>query len=293
MIHRLRGMRCGEQDVYRVSYATGPEMSSDGKPVVPQKPSAPSAPVETRSIEEGPRIDSIGAFEERRARLRGDRLASMAETAVALAHEATQPLTAAANYLSAARHLVGGDPDAAAALEKAETQIVRAGRIIGRLRELIAHDEPETVAQSLHELIHGTSELAATALRRAGVNLTLRLEAADDRVVVDRVEIEQAFINLIRKAIGAAQEAPERTVSIATSVVGGSIETAIACGRAGVSASIEAESLAVPDLVRADELAIARSIIQANRGVWAAPYSVDGVMASFTLPLVAPEQGRG
>jgi two-component system sensor kinase FixL len=215
----------------------------------------------------------------------------MADAAVALAHEATQPLTAAANYLSAARHLVGGDPDAAAALDKAEAQIVRAGRIIGRLRELMAHGEPEAVAQSLHELIHGASELAATSLRRADVNLTLRLEAADDRVVVDRVEIEQAFVNLIRKAIGAAHGSPERTVSIATSLAGRSIQTAIACGRAGVPASVQAQSLAPPDLVRGDELAIARSLIEANRGVWAAPDSIDGAIASFTLPLVEPGQG--
>jgi two-component system, LuxR family, sensor kinase FixL len=268
-------------------------MSSDGKPVAPTETVGPF-PVDTRLIDEGPpRIDPIGAFEERRARLRGDRLASMAEAAVILAHEATQPLTAAANYLSTARHLVGGDPDAAAALDKAEAQIVRAGRILSRLRELMAHREPEAVGQSLHELIHGASELAATALRRADVNLTLRLEAADDRVVVDRVEIEQAFVNLIRKAIGAVHESPERTVSIATSLAGGSIQTAIACGRAGGSASIQAESLAAPDLVRGDELAIARSIIEANRGVWAAPYRVDGVVARFTLPLVGPEQGGG
>jgi two-component system, LuxR family, sensor kinase FixL len=234
---------------------------------LPRKPSAPSVSEDTR------------------ARLRGDRLASMAEKVVALAHEATQPLTAAANYLSAARHLLGGDPDAAAALDKAEAQILRAGRIIGRLQEFMAHREPEMVAQSLHELIHRARELSATALRRADVNLTLRLEAANDRVVVDHVEIEQAFVNLIRNAIGAVHGSPERTVSIATSLADASIQTVIT----GVSASIEAQSLDSPDHVRGDELAIAWQIIEVNRGrVSAAPYSIDGILASFALPLVEP-----
>jgi two-component system, LuxR family, sensor kinase FixL len=239
------------------------------------------------SLPRKPSASSVS--EDTRARLRGDQLASMAEKVVALAHEATQPLTAAANYLSAARHLIGGDPDAGAALDKAEAQILRAGRIIGRLQEFMARGEPEMVAQSLHELIHRARELSATALRRADVNLTLRLEAANDQVVVNHVEIEQAFVNLIRDAIGAVHGSPERTVSISTSLADGSIQTVITGARAGVSASIEAQTLDSPDHVRSDELATVRQIIEANRGrVSAAPYSVDGVIVRFALPLVEP-----
>ena len=118
--------------------------------------------------------------EERLDRLRGDRRALMADMTAALAHEINQPLTAAANYLSAARRLVGANPAALAALDKTEAQLVRAGRIVGRLRELMARGEPETVTQSLHEVIRGACELAAPALKQANVDLYLRLEAAQD-----------------------------------------------------------------------------------------------------------------
>ena len=148
--------------------------------------------------------------------------------AVALTHEVTQPLTAAANLVSAARRLVGGDaPDAVAALDKAEAQMVRAGRMIGRLREFIARSEPETVEQSLHKVIRDASDLAAPALRDADVNLTFRLEAVADLVLVDRVEIEQALVNLLRDALEAVGGSPGRTVTIATSVANGFIQTDI------------------------------------------------------------------
>ena len=111
--------------------------------------------------------------------------------------------------------------------------MVRAGRMIGRLREFIARSEPETVEQSLHKVIRGASELAAPALRHADVNLTFRLEAVADLVLVDRVEIEQALVNLLRYALDAVGGSPERTVTIATSVANGFIQTDIVDAAAG------------------------------------------------------------
>ena len=165
--------------------------------------------------------------EERLDRLRGDRRALMADMTAALAHEINQPLTAAANYLSAARRLVGGNPAALAALDKTEAQLVRAGRIVGRLREFMARGEPETVTQSLHEVIRGARELAAPALKQANVDLNLRLEAAQDLVLADRVEIEQALVSLIGNAIKAVGGSADRRVTIATSLANGAIQTDI------------------------------------------------------------------
>jgi C4-dicarboxylate-specific signal transduction histidine kinase len=233
--------------------------------------------------------------EERLDRLRGDRRTLMADMTAALAHEINQPLTAAANYLSAVRRLVGGNSAALAALDKTEAQLVRAGRIVGRLREFMARGEPETVAQSLHEVIRGACELAAPALKQASVDLNLRLEAAQDLVLADRAEIEEALVSLISNAIKAVSGSADRMVSIATSLANGAIQTDIADGRPGISEPIDAElfeplnSINVGSL--GDDLWIARAIIEAHRGrVWAAPRR-GGAMFSFALPLV--EQGSG
>ena len=269
---------------------------SGGQSAVPKE--LPSIAGEPRAASGASTLDSNDkrAREERLARLRGDRVASIADMAVALTHEVTQPLTAAANFLSAARRLVRRDPDAVAALDKAEAQMVRAGRIIGRMRDFMARSEPETVGQSLHEVIRGASELAAPALRRADVNLTLRLEAVADLVLVDRVEIEQALVNLLRNAGDAGGGSPERTVTIATSVANGSIRTDIVDAAAGLAESALPDSFQPLDQagVRSlgDGLSVARSIIDAHRGrILAWPDRGGGRMFSFTLPLV--EQARG
>ena len=220
----------------------------------------------------------------------------MADMTAALAHEINQPLTAAANYLSAARRLVGGNPAALAALDKTEAQLVRAGRIVGRLREFMARGEPETVTQSLHEVIRGARELAAPALKQANVDLNLRLEAAQDLVLVDRVEIEQALVSLIGNAIKAVGGSADRMVTIATSLANGAIQTDIADWRPGMSEPTDVESFEPLKSTNVgslgDELWIARAIIEAHRGsVWAAPRRGGGAMFSFALPLVG--QGPG
>jgi two-component system, chemotaxis family, CheB/CheR fusion protein len=75
------------------------------------------------------------------------RHSSGAEMASALAHEINQPLTAAVTYLNVMRRwLVAGahEPkDIAALADKASSEILRAGEIIGRLRDFLGRDEAD------------------------------------------------------------------------------------------------------------------------------------------------------
>lgn len=77
------------------------------------------------------------------------RLRLTSEMAATLAHEINQPLTAAATYLKVARRQIAGDgakPDIASTLDKAAAQMLRAGEIIGRLREFLSGHEPDETA---------------------------------------------------------------------------------------------------------------------------------------------------
>jgi C4-dicarboxylate-specific signal transduction histidine kinase len=271
----------------------------------PESAGQSSVPNDRQSIDEALRADTIGpkrdlsdrpTREERRDRLRGDRVALMADMAAALAHEINQPLTAAANYLFAVRRHVGGNPAALAALDKTEAQLVRAGRIVSRLREFMAHGEPETVTQSLHEVIRGARELAAPALKQANVDLNLRLEAAQDLVLADRIEIERALVSLIGNAIKAVGGSADGMVTIATSLANGAIQIDIADWRPGLSESTDAELVEPLNWTNVgslgDELRIARAIIEAHRGsAWAAPRRGGGAIFSFALPLVGQVPG--
>jgi two-component system, chemotaxis family, CheB/CheR fusion protein len=238
-------------------------------------------------------------FEARLSRLHSNRIDSMADMATALAHELNQPLAAAVNYLFTARHVLGstqGAREAAAdeALDKASQQMHRAGQIIAHLREFMARGEPDKIELSLHDLIKTTCELVGPSAREAGVDIVLSLDAAEDKVLADRVQIEQAMVNLIRNAIEAMTDSPERKVVISTSLDNGMIRADVSDTGGGLPESVNAE-LFTPFVSTKWSglgvgLSISRSIIEAHYGkIWAEANPGGGAKFNFTLPLARLE----
>ncbi len=233
-------------------------------------------------------------FEARLSKLHANRLDSMADMATALAHELNQPLAAATNYFALARQIAGAGsqpPMLEEALEKASGQLLRAGQIIAHLREFITRGEPNRVEQSLHALIRSACDLVAPLMRELSVELTLRLDAAEDEVLADRIHIEQALINLIRNAMEAMENSDERKLAISTSLQDGMIRTDVIDTGRGLSEQSNAD-LFVPFTSTKRTglgvgLSISRSIIGAHYGaIWAEPNPAGrGAQFSFTLPL--------
>ena len=232
-------------------------------------------------------------FEARLSRLHSNRLDSLADMATALAHELNQPLAAASNYLSAARHMIGArtpSPAVEEALDKGLAQMLRAGQIISHLREFMARGEPDKVEQSLHDLIRRTCELVGPSARETDVEIVLKLDAPEDMVLADRVQIEQAMVNLIRNAIEAMTNSRERKLTISTVIDDGMIRTDVADTGPGLTSTASSE-LFVPFTSSKKNglgvgLSISRSIIEAHYGtIWAEPNPGGGAKFSFTLPL--------
>ncbi len=243
-------------------------------------------------------------FEARLSRLHSNRLDSMANMATALAHEVNQPLAAAANYLFSVRHLLAtkpapADPQIDEALEKASTQMHRAGRIIAHLREFMTRGEPDKTEQSLHDLIRLACELLAPSARDAGTELVFHLDAAEDTVLADRIQIEQAIFNLVRNAIEAMTDSSERKVVISTSLDEGMIRAEFSDTGGGLPDSAKTD-LFTPFISTKSNglgvgLSISRSIIEAHYGtIWAAANPGSGAKFCFTLPLARLENaGQG
>jgi len=237
-------------------------------------------------------------FEVRLDRLHKGRLDVMTNMATALAHEINQPLAAASNYLSAARQILGAEaaPNRLAdeALEKASAQMVRAGHIISHLREFMARGEPNKVELSLHALIRRACDLAQASAKEAGVEIVLLLNAAEDQVLADQVQVEQAILNLMRNAIEAMSEARERRLTIATSLEDGMVRTDVSDTGPGLNPSAHSD-LFVPFTSTKPNglgvgLSISRSIIEAHYGtIWAEHSPGGGARFSFTMPLARLE----
>ena len=241
-------------------------------------------------------------FEQRLGRLHLNRLDAMADMATALAHELNQPLAAAANYLFTARHVLGSKPggaDAAVddALDKASQQMHRAGQIVAHLREFMARGEPDKIELSLHDLIKTTCSLVIPLAREAGVDVVLRLDAAEDKVLADRIQVEQAMVNLIRNAIQAMSDATRRRLTISTALQDGMIRADFSDTGSGLPASAKEELFTPFSSTKSDGLgvglSISRSIVEAHYGtIWAEANPGGGAKFSFTLPLARLENAR-
>lgn len=304
-----------EHDFYLAirSELQGAPTSGEGREVVGQRKDGSTFPLELTISEancDGRRI-FIGFLrdlterrktEARMQKMRAERLDLMAQMATGVAHEVNQPLSAIATYLSTARRLLPRPETSAAQvdaiLESAAVQVMRAGQIIGHLRSFITRGEPDKTLQSLHEVIQDACDFADVSAKTAKVDVMLRLQAEFDRVIIDRVQIQQVLVNLKRNAIEAMHASEKRELVVATSLAGEDlIRTDISDTGAGLSEESLSNLFEPFTTTKAHGLgvglSISRSIVEAHYGkLWAEPNPGGGAILSFTLPLAREDQDR-
>jgi two-component system, LuxR family, sensor kinase FixL len=226
------------------------------------------------------------------------RLTAMGEMASTLAHELNQPLSAIANYLKGSRRLLEGSADERSAtmrsaMDKAAEQALRAGEIIRRLRDFVARGESELRMESIAKLIEEASALALVGVKDKGVRVRFQFDPAVDLVMVDKVQIQQVVLNLIRNSIEAMEQAATRELTIST----GRVEADMAV------IAVADTGLGIPDDTRSKlfqaffttkrhgmgvGLSICRTIVEAHGGqIWADVRPGGGTTFSFTLRTVS------
>jgi two-component system sensor kinase FixL len=228
------------------------------------------------------------------------RVSAMGTMASTLAHELNQPITAVANYMEAVRDLLAEPnvddlPMIRNALDDAARQAVRAGQIVRRLREFVARGEVEKSVEDLPALIEEASHLALVGARERGVDARFDLDPAAAPVLVDKVQIQQVLINLIRNAIEAMAESPLRQLCVSSHAEGaGIVRVTVADTGPGVSAAVAETLFRAFNSTKADGmglgLSICRTIVEANGGrIWMEPREGGGALFHFTLIKVDPE----
>lgn len=234
-------------------------------------------------------------------RLHTDRMNVMESMAAGLAHEINQPLTAAVAYLQTARRLLAIEPERRPAsvpetLDKAAGQVTRAGQIVIRLREFIAHGEPDKTPVKLHELILDAFDAARVGVESGRIQATLRLEAEKDAVLVDRVQTEQVLVNLLRNAEEAMNVSDRRELIIATTSDDAEVTVEISDTGVGLTEKVKAKLFEPFATTKPNGmgvgLSISRAIIEAHHGkIWAEPKRDGGAIFKFTLPLQGASDG--
>lgn len=146
------------------------------------------------------------------------RLNSLGEMAASLAHELNQPLTAATTYLHASQGaletagLIG--QSANRTMDLAKAQLLRAGSIIRRMRELLAHDSRSLKIEGVAAMVADLHGILAMIQREGGVVIETDIDDLNDHVWAERIQFQQAVVNLIRNAVEALQGRPGGRVRV-------------------------------------------------------------------------------
>ena len=150
------------------------------------------------------------------------RLSEMGEMASALAHELNQPLTAIINYLEACSRMLERDDKASRdqagnLMQKASVQASRAGQIIRQLRRFVAKGETEHTLEAVNPMVKEALELAMVGTRHHAIVTTLDLATGLPDIMIDRVQIQQVIMNLVRNAVDALTGVERRELIVRTS----------------------------------------------------------------------------
>lgn len=229
------------------------------------------------------------------------RLTAMGEMASALAHELNQPLSAISNYMKGMRRVLERRADEQSlmmrdAMEKAAEQAMRAGQIIRRLRDFVARRDSERRVESVAKLVEEASAMALIGAKEQGVRMRHDLDPAADRVLADRVQVQQVLLNLMRNAIEAMERSERRELVV----------SAARCADDMIVIGISDSGSGIPEPVRSRlfqpfvttkrdgmgvGLSISRTIIESHGGdIQVEPNPGGGTVFRFTLPSAPGEE---
>jgi signal transduction histidine kinase len=222
------------------------------------------------------------------------RLTELGQMVSGLAHEVNQPLTAVGSYVRAGRRLLQSGETAKAdeALQKAIDQVVRASQVIQRLRQFVRKAESDRKPEDIRQTVEEAASLALLGLEGRKVHLEMDFAPGLPLVLIDRVQIQQVLLNLMRNAVEAMHASPRRELLIRAALsADGMVEVSVTDSGPGLAAEIR-ERLFLPFVTTKETgmgvgLSICRSIVEAHGGrMWLAHGIGEGAAFHFTMPTI-------
>src|SRR6185503_19201838 len=222
------------------------------------------------------------------------RVGTLGEMAAGLAHELNQPLAAIHFEASAALELP--QEESAEGMRQALTAIaeqsLRAGDIVRRMRVFARRGQPARELSDVRRLIREVLALLSHELRMHGVDTSETLDEVP-AVLVDRVELQQVLVNLIRHAMEAMTTTPagERHLLIEAHAANRHVRVSVADSGEGVDPAIAATLFHPFQSTKPSGLglglSICQSLIEAHGGrIGTTARAGRGAVFFFELPAV-------
>ena len=222
----------------------------------------------------------------------------MGMMAATIAHELNQPLAAVANYSAALKRLLSSPQFSPALaediLDKIAKQRERASQIVERLRNQVARGRIQRRPENVEDVIAEALELVSSTVHRAGAHATLETVGALKPVLVDRVQIQQVLINLVRNGVEAMELSDLKRLEITATPVSEGVRIDVRDTGSGLSDHVAAR-LFQPFVTTKNSgmglgLSICRDIVETHGGrLWAEPNEPHGTTFSFVLPAYSAE----
>jgi PAS domain S-box-containing protein len=243
--------------------------------------------------------DEVNALEELRGAqdqlARATQAASLAELSASIAHEVNQPLAAiVATSYACSRWLAANPPNVERAqltLERIIRDANSASEVVSRIRALFSQLGRDRSPADMTEIISEVHRLMANDLAASNVRVETELDQSLPPALIDRVQMQQVLVNLIRNAIDAMETIVDgaRVIRLRAVLDGdNTVRVEVRDVGAGVK---EPERMFEPFFTTKKDgmgmgLTICRSIIEAHDGqLWVTANEPRGTTLAFTLPI--------
>lgn len=220
--------------------------------------------------------------------------ANLSQLSASIAHEINQPLAAISADAEACRRWLSIDPPnverGKLAAERIAQDALEVGEVISRIRALFKRQPQERTAENVNHLIDEVLHLMSDEIAATSTRVDIDIDQLLPQVQLDRIQVQQVIVNLIRNGIQAMDStSPLRVLKIKSSHEHS--------GRVHVSIQDSGRGFAEPERVfepffttkkngMGMGLPICRSIVEAHGGrLWVANNETVGATVAFTLPI--------
>jgi len=250
-------------------------------------------------------ITELKAAEQQREKLRQleadlahiNRVSTLGEMAASLEHEIKQPIAAAITSANSCIEWLAHEPPnldrARAAAARIDKYGNRAAEIIDRIRSFYRKSPSKRELVDMNGIIHEMLTLLDGEATRSSIAMRTELAAELPKVMADRVQLQQVFMNLMLNAIEAMKDSGGE-LTVKSELQDGQLQFSVSDTGVGLPAEkmdqIFSAFFTTKPQGSGMGLAISRSIVESHGGqLWASANSGGGATFHFTLPIQVTE----